>query len=639
MAVYQISRIQIRRGQANSGTGLPQLASGEMAWAVDTQELYIGSGAVSEGAPAVSNIKVITQTDLSLTGNILSTIQYIYKYTNSGINTGITATAPTLQTLSSKLDSIVSTKDFGTAGDDATDDTAALQRAILQLFLNAAGPASSTSSNRVVLNIPAGTFYITSTIYIPSYATIIGAGMDKTIIDYHPPQITITGSIAFGGASLTTTSANSAYNGYFITGPGIPNGTTITGATAGTSFTLNNQSTAAETNASYILTYPGPAVQFVNDSSSIGSYDPQVSQSITQCRQVIMKELTIQTATGNNTLMQMNSVKDSVFEHIKLIGGWTGNTTSIGINMTGVTNLVTCTYNIFRNIVFTGHNYCVYDSSYDISNNIFSNCHFTNSFQGISLGASWTQTANTPNGPCQTEIINSRFYNIRQQGVYIGAGSGNMTSGCIFQNVGCNGGGNALAQYPQVYYASYGNSSFNDQSDRFNDLGNPNQGTAPYALVPYVPEFSGHVRYTSFGVNKLYLAQTTSAYISIIKLPFAFLATPTYNYTSGALNGTSTGPTGSIGYAIDYIYNSLTSNYTRRGTINITADAVNKTVTMTDEYDFTVTGSSNSTTLDFAVGFVDYSGATTTNTPWTLVLSYQNTFDSGNLIFSYTSVS
>jgi len=37
MAVVQISRIQVRRGQKNTGTGLPQLASGELAWAVDTQ--------------------------------------------------------------------------------------------------------------------------------------------------------------------------------------------------------------------------------------------------------------------------------------------------------------------------------------------------------------------------------------------------------------------------------------------------------------------------------------------------------------------------------------------------------------------------------------------------------------------------
>ena len=43
MAVVQISRIQHRRGRKNQGTGLPQLASGEIGWAIDTQELYIGN--------------------------------------------------------------------------------------------------------------------------------------------------------------------------------------------------------------------------------------------------------------------------------------------------------------------------------------------------------------------------------------------------------------------------------------------------------------------------------------------------------------------------------------------------------------------------------------------------------------------
>jgi len=71
MAVYQISRIQVRRGQANQGTGIPQLASGEMAWAVDTQQLYIGNGAVSEGAPGVGNTRLLTLNDLSAQGNLL----------------------------------------------------------------------------------------------------------------------------------------------------------------------------------------------------------------------------------------------------------------------------------------------------------------------------------------------------------------------------------------------------------------------------------------------------------------------------------------------------------------------------------------------------------------------------------------
>ena len=59
MAVVQISRIQQRRGKKNSATGFPQLASGEIGWAIDSQELYIGNGSVSEGAPYVGILFLI----------------------------------------------------------------------------------------------------------------------------------------------------------------------------------------------------------------------------------------------------------------------------------------------------------------------------------------------------------------------------------------------------------------------------------------------------------------------------------------------------------------------------------------------------------------------------------------------------
>ena len=65
MAVVQISRIQHRRGKANV-SGVPQLASGELGWAIDQQKLYIGNGSVSEGAPATGNSEILTTKSLSL---------------------------------------------------------------------------------------------------------------------------------------------------------------------------------------------------------------------------------------------------------------------------------------------------------------------------------------------------------------------------------------------------------------------------------------------------------------------------------------------------------------------------------------------------------------------------------------------
>ena len=115
MAVYQISRIQVRRGQKHQGTGIPQLASGEMAWAVDTQELYIGNGAVSEGAPGVGNTRLLTLNDLSAQGNLLELSQYSYAVTlDIPIATGPSASSPVYRTLQTRLDDQVSTSYFGT---------------------------------------------------------------------------------------------------------------------------------------------------------------------------------------------------------------------------------------------------------------------------------------------------------------------------------------------------------------------------------------------------------------------------------------------------------------------------------------------------------------------------------------------
>ena len=63
MAIVSISRIQIRRGKKNVGSGLPQLAGGEFGWAIDTQELFLGNASVAEGAPSGGNTKNLTEHD------------------------------------------------------------------------------------------------------------------------------------------------------------------------------------------------------------------------------------------------------------------------------------------------------------------------------------------------------------------------------------------------------------------------------------------------------------------------------------------------------------------------------------------------------------------------------------------------
>jgi len=177
VAVVQISRIQVRRGQKNAGSGLPQLASGELGWAIDTRELYIGNGSVAEGSPAVGNTKILTQYD-----DIFSLADtYVYRADDAYIQTGSASSSPVQRSLQDRLDDIVSVRAFGLTGESSQNATAGLQRAIDQLFLNSATKASESS--RTVLYIEAGIYTLTDTIYIPPHATIIGEGAESTVIN------------------------------------------------------------------------------------------------------------------------------------------------------------------------------------------------------------------------------------------------------------------------------------------------------------------------------------------------------------------------------------------------------------------------------------------------------------------------
>ena len=175
MAVVSISRIQIRRGRKNQGSGLPQLASGELGWAVDTQELYIGNGSVAEGSPYVGNTKLLSEHD-----NLFEFADtYSYKSADGYIQTGPTPNNPILRTLQDRLDDRISIRSFGALG-DGTNQTAALQRAVDQLYLNPAN--KGVAQTRVELIIEPGEYLISNTIYLPPFVKIRGAGADKTII-------------------------------------------------------------------------------------------------------------------------------------------------------------------------------------------------------------------------------------------------------------------------------------------------------------------------------------------------------------------------------------------------------------------------------------------------------------------------
>ena len=193
MAVIQISRIQVRRGKADLSTpsGLPQLASGEIGWAVDQQRLWIGSGSVEEGAPAVENVEILTVPALTTILATFTASNYIYKMDEGSGGGTLGATSRTIQ---SKLDDTVSVADFGiVSGNDVTVN---LQNALKKLYVE-----NTLDSDGPVLEFPPGLFEVTGTIYIPPNAKLRGVGPGKTILKMMSTNTSLLQTVDADGTS------------------------------------------------------------------------------------------------------------------------------------------------------------------------------------------------------------------------------------------------------------------------------------------------------------------------------------------------------------------------------------------------------------------------------------------------------
>ena len=172
MAIVQISQITNRIGLQQD---LPQLAGAELGWSTDTRQLYIGNGTLDEGAPVVGNTEILTEFSDIL--NLAAS--YTYKGLAAGyqVQTGPTPGSPVVLSLQSWMDQFCSVKDFGAMGDGLTDDTAAINRALNQLYCQQLNPSARRS-----LFFPAGVYVVSGTINIPTFAMLYGEGADCSII-------------------------------------------------------------------------------------------------------------------------------------------------------------------------------------------------------------------------------------------------------------------------------------------------------------------------------------------------------------------------------------------------------------------------------------------------------------------------
>ena len=195
MAVVQISKIQVRRGLKNSNSGVPQLSSAELAWALDTQELFIGNGSVADGAPYVGNTKILTEHD-----NIL---ELASSYQFGSDDPSITESQS--RSLQSKIDEIeVSVVDFGAINDGSTDCITAFENAVTELFKN------TNENYKKILKIPNGTYLFASGLEIPSGVLLKGETKRGAILNIDTNDITFVTST--GGTISSFTSTNRPRN-------------------------------------------------------------------------------------------------------------------------------------------------------------------------------------------------------------------------------------------------------------------------------------------------------------------------------------------------------------------------------------------------------------------------------------------
>lgn len=184
MAVLEIAKIQVRRGQENI-TGVPRLDPGEFGWAQDTENLYIGKR-IAEGAVDDENTRILTQNDLNNIFSLLNientlTLTAVYQY-RTNVEYIASDTVPRL--VQQKLDEQnPSLEDFNVLPSiTPVDITAEFQNAVETLYFNGAWDSEQRKDSRRTLKIPPGVFLISGAISLPPYARIEGAGPELTIL-------------------------------------------------------------------------------------------------------------------------------------------------------------------------------------------------------------------------------------------------------------------------------------------------------------------------------------------------------------------------------------------------------------------------------------------------------------------------
>ena len=474
MAIVQISRITQRKGLSEN---LPQLAGAEFGWVIDERRLFIGNGTIQEGAPAIGNTEILTQySDIFAIAGL-----YTYKGEAGGytVQTGPTSGDPVQRTLQSVLDEMASVKDFGATGDGDTDDTAAINRALFQMFCRENNPQVRRS-----LFFPAGIYRVTDSIKIPPYCKLYGEGGDSSIILLTAADdSTVATYVAQTADSLQQTGGNIGNNG-----AATPQNIEI--------YNMGFQSNEevdlfliedAEQITFQDVSFNGPFDQNdIANSAGVDAFDTGTlvgGTSYVNATNVATSSsgsgfgLTVNiTAAGAVTVVTVNNPGQgyAVGETITISGGDDNATIEVlstfnrvttadiasvrfASTVSTITNTVT-----FDSCHFVGSSYA-FNTDEEIQGITVQNSKFNTLWQGALIGTG------TPinGGPQGFRLLHNLFDTIFQEGIVIGAVSNNMTGYNIFLDVGTSfQGGNQTPSTPIIDINGDNNVSLGDMFER-----------------------------------------------------------------------------------------------------------------------------------------------------------------------------
>ena len=516
MAIVQISRITQRKGLFND---LPEpLASAELGWATDTRQLFIGNGTLAEGAPIIGNTEVLTEFS-----DILNyATEYTYKGEAAGytVQTGATAGTPVSQSLQSRLDSYAVITDFGATGDGITDVTAAINRALDQIFCQDINPLIRRS-----IFFPAGTYIITDTLLIPPYCKLYGEGSDSTIISFNVQPWTTTIGYASG---VLVEDGGLYYRSIAVVPIGIAIG--------------NPTYWGAETLPDYMFRTTDSLQQTGAQIGTGGALPPG---------HVEISSMKFETNVPTSGALVQGAV-DCVFDCVAFEGNGTQATlTTATLATAGVSfanqGSYVCTNIVWNNCVFTKMAWGV-NTDEAVEGVTVSNCRFDTLFQGVYLGIVSPPVNYV--GPTGVRITQNMFDNIYGEGITIVNCSLNATAYNTFYEVGNSFNGQTNPVTPVIDLEASNNVSVGDMFERTTA-----QSTA---LHPRIALNNKNNIALGMNVNNIELYQSNAISLTLANQ----LSVGTYNRIAGIRDIVANNVTANLAYVNGTYINSLRMDYT-----------------------------------------------------------------------------